>query len=380
MRRRPIWMVAAACVFALTASAAGAGQTGGPVASGEFTGVIAVTGGFSANVDEFSGGAAQGAITVTVDAQGPLELALVEGEMSGTWSLSGRQAVAGTITGSAGGATATISIEGGGPVNGSGTMGGPPSNYRLRGNVTSSNTVTVSVQGITSATNTASDTSALDEALTEVAVLCQDIYGRWDLRIRQQIDAIGFDEFIRGYFTASTGIDATEQAREVEALLADIGRWAARAGAVGDGELGAYLTSAFALLGRAQELRAELTADAPCPPDPRFATELTFAVQDALSTLIARFPGITRLGLVSLALGSGAIGGGSPSPATADALQTQMEADVNQAFEEAITDFPASEGDVIGLARTAQALGMQEIGSGGLSPADVLLVLTGGSS
>lgn len=380
MRRRPISTTLLGVLLAVATAAAAAGQTAGPVASGEFSGTIAVTGGFSADIGELTE-IGSGTLGVTVDAQGPLELVLVDGEMSGTWSLNGLQATVGSITASSGGASTSITVEGGGPINGSGTIGGPPTDYRLNGSVTSSNTITVSVAVIGSQTRSSTNTTTLNEPLTDVVLLCQDIYGRWDLNLREQIEEVGFfEQNIRGYFIASTGIDATEQAQEVEALVADIGAWASDAATVESGQLGAYLTTAYALLGQAQELQAELTADAPCPPDPTFVTALTLAAQDALSTLIARFPGITRLGLTTLALGTGAIGAGSPAPETADALQDQMESDVNQSFDEAVDDLPDSEADLVGLARTAQSLGMETIGSSDLSPADVLLVLTGSSS
>jgi hypothetical protein len=389
--------------------ATAAAQTGGPVADREFTGAIAVSGGFTADFDEEG---VSGAVTVVVDGHGPLELTLAAGHdsailgahdvvvagdsssddsadeamleaisMTGTWSLSGTQTSGGSFSGSAAGATASIIISGDGVFDGGGQMGGPPAGYRLTGSITTTNTANFDVAGIASQSATSTETDQLDSLLTDVIVLCQDIYGRWDLQIRQAIQDVGFDEFIRGYFTASTGVDATEQAEAVEELLAEVARWAGDASSTGSepGERGLYIGRALSLLDRSQRLQAELSADSPCPPDPTFATELTLAAQDVLNTLIDRFPHITNTTLVAFGLGTGAIGAGSATSEVAAALQAEMEADVNSKFDEFFADWPdgTSDADLIEVARTGQALGMETLGSSPLSPTDIILVLTG---
>lgn len=189
--------VVAVCAFAATAAA----QTAGPVADGDFTGALAISGGFTANID---GGGASGAVTLLADGQGPLELTLRAGQMTGEWSLSGTETLGGTISGSAGGTTVNIVMDGAGEFAGSGQMSGPPSDYRLAGTVEFSNTTSVNVAGALSQSRTATETVTLNEPLTEVIVLCQDIHGRWDLEIRRDIEEVGFDEFLRGYFSAWT--------------------------------------------------------------------------------------------------------------------------------------------------------------------------------
>lgn len=358
-------VVAATVVIVLALVAASgptAAQTGGPVASGDFVGAMGLDGGFSVQVEG-------GAVTVPVDGSGPLQLTLDDGTMSGTWSLAGAQSVEGSFGG-------FIALDGGGPVSGSGSIGGPPGNYRLTGSFTSTNTVTVSGAPTGPITSTSTNTDSVDETLTDVIVLCDTIVGRWDLRIRQQIQDLGFDEFIRGYFSASTGVDATEQAEEVQSLLTSVSEWASGANEVVEGSRALYIGTALSLLNQAQRLQAQLAAPSPCPPDPRFMTELTLAVQDALGQLIARFPGITNSTIVSLAIGSGAIGSGSAVPQAAAATTDLLRADVLTRWEGHRADAFGSFADVVDTARAAQMLGIETLPNdgGGISPSDVLLV------
>lgn len=252
-----------------------------------------MAGGFTVNI-EVEG--ASGTITVVANGDGPLEISLEAGEMTGTWSIvDGVQTVGGTISGSAGGQTVDIIFIGDGTLNGSGTMVGPRADYRLQGSLTQTNTINVNVGGIASSSSTSADTNQLNAPLTDVIVLCQDIVGRWDLQVRQQVAAAdaavpqaSFDEFVRGYFTASTGVDATEQAEEVAELLSAVSSWAGEANSIESEDRGLYIGRGLAMLDQAQRLQAELSVDSPCPPDPTFATQLTLAAQDVLSTLIDR--------------------------------------------------------------------------------------------
>jgi len=361
-------LAVAATIFALGTAPIGA-QTGGPVADGDFTGTIGLEGGFRVVIPE-------GSLVLRAQGSGPLQFTLRDGAMSGTWSLAGTTILDGEFSQAGGG----IIIEGTGTFSGSGPFGGPPGAYRMSGTFDSENTatVTVPVAGISqSATETTSDT--FDEALTDVIVLCDMVVGRWDLRIRQQIDEVGFDEFLRGYFSASTGIDATEQAGRIGDLLADVAGWAADEGGVLVESRSLYIGGALALLDRAQRLQAELAAPSPCPPDHRFATQLTLAVQDVLTSLVGRLPGITTSHIVALALGSGAIGSGSPVPGSAGELTDLLVADVQGKWNALTSDPAVNLADLLDTARAAQMLGITELGGAGLTPADVLLVFGDGS-
>ena len=361
-------LAVAATIFALGTAPIGA-QTGGPVADGDFTGTIGLEGGFRVVIPE-------GSLVLRAQGSGPLQFTLRDGAMSGTWSLAGTTILDGEFSQAGGG----IIIEGTGTFSGSGPFGGPPGAYRMSGTFDSENTatVTVPVAGISqSATETTSDT--FDEALTDVIVLCDMVVGRWDLRIRQQIDEVGFDEFLRGYFSASTGIDATEQAGRIGDLLADVAGWAADEGGVLVESRSLYIGGALALLDRAQRLQAELAAPSPCPPDHQFATQLTLAVQDVLTSLVGRLPGITTSHIVALALGSGAIGSGSPVPGSAGELTDLLVADVQGKWSALTSDPAVNLADLLDTARAAQMLGITELGGAGLTPADVLLVFGDGS-
>ncbi len=371
MKRSSIVAVLVGLVLSAVVAGASA-QTSGPVASGHFTGVVTLNGHFTYDVP---GG---GAVNVFVEGSGPLELELDEGTMSGPFSWSGEQKVLGFFGTSA----ALFSIEGGGPISASGMLQGPPSGYRMTGTYQSTNTVEVGGP-VGGASSTSSDSGPLDEQLTDVIVLCDTIVGRWDLRVKQQIEAAGFDEYIRGYFTASTGVDATEQAEEVEDLVEDVAEWASEAPGLEPGGSGLYMGRALSLLDRSQQLQAELAQESPCPPDPAFTTELALAMQDVLNQLLDLYPGITNDTIVSAAIAAGAIGAGSPAGQTAADLEARMEADINQKFEELVEDWgnaPETETEIVRTARAAQMLGMETIGSGDLSPADVLLVVTGSAT
>jgi hypothetical protein len=343
------------------------------VASGEFTGVIAVTGGFSVDPSNFAPDVS-GSLVVLVDGSGPLSLTLTDGSMAGDWSIDGTQVIDGTFSGSAGGVTSNVVVTGGGTFTGNGQVSGSPGDYSLAGSVTSTNTATVDAAGF-SQSATSTDTTPIQQTLTDVVVLCQQIYGRWDLEIRQQIEAIGFDEFIRGYFSASTGVDATEQANEIEQFLTDVSEWAQGVGEVTVDNRSLFIGRALSILDAVDGFQAELAAPSPCPPDPTFATQLTLAAQDVLARMVAELPGITNSRIVVLALRSGAIGAGSPVPAAAAALQAQLEADVQQQWNDDVAGYPdtTTDAELLETARTAQLLGMESLGE--LTPADVILVL-----
>ena len=351
-----------AALFVVTIPYASA-QTGAgtPVASGTFTGSIGLDGGFS--VAPPTGGE----LVVLVNGTGPLELTLADGTMTGTWSLPITQ----TISGDFG---SGVTVTGNGSGTASGEMSGPPGTYSMTGTYTYTNTATVTVQGLAQSSTT-TDSEEISFPLTDILVLCDDIVGRWDYQVKQEIQDAGFDEFIRGYFSAKTGVDATEQAKEVEALIGDINSWASDAPSVEPGGTSLYIGMGLALLTRAQRLQAQLKAPTPCPPDSTFMTELTLAAQDALNNFVDRYPGFTTPAVVSLALGSSAIGEGSPVPEAAAALQAKMEAAVNETFDSLSSDLVGNERAAIDTARSGQMLGMETMGSSKLSPGDVLLVL-----
>ncbi len=361
-RRRLSIGLAVAALFVVTIPYASA-QTGAgtPVASGTFTGSIGLDGGFS--VAPPTGGE----LVVLVDGTGPLELTLADGTMTGTWSLPITQTVSGDF-----GSGVTVTGDGSG--TSSGEMSGPPGTYSMTGTYTSTNTLTVTVQGLAQSSTT-TDSEEISFPLTDVLVMCDTITGRWDYQAKQDIQDAGFDEFIRGYFSATTGIDATEQAAEVEALIGDINSWASSAPSVEEGGGSLYIELGLALLSKGQTLQAQLNAPTPCPPDPTFMTYLSLAAQDALNNFVDRFPGSTTPEVVGLAIGTGAIGAGSPSPQEGAALQAKMEAAVNDTFDSISDDLDASENQAIDLARSGQMLGMETMGSSALSPGDVLLVL-----
>lgn len=351
----------AALVAALLLSAVpiASAQTGSaPVATGTFHGAITINGGFNKEVEG-------GEFLLLMDGGGPLELTLTDGTMEGSWSMKADQQILGDFDGGA-------NMYGDGGWDATGSVHGPPGTYSMTGGYTFSNTVTVTIADRSISTSS-SDSGTIDIALSEMTVLCDYVFGRFDWKVKQEIQGAGFDENIAGLFTVRT--DTEKHQREAQALSQDIGRWAAKAATLEPGGKGLFVSEGLGLLSRSEGLQAKLASETPCPKDPTFANELTQATQDALSTLISKYPGITTPTVVSLALASGAIGRGSATSQAATALQNQMEADVNEAFDRSFAEPGGNRGDVINLARSAQQLGMDTIGSeGNLTPSEVLLV------
>ncbi len=334
-------------------------QTGSaPVASGTFHGAITLNGGFDKKVEG-------GNFLLIMDGGGPLSMTLTDGTMEGSWSMTAGQQILGDFDGGG-------HMYGDGGWDATGSVHGPPGTYSMTGGYTFSNSVTITIAGM-STTASSSDSGTVDIALTEMTVLCDFVFGRFDWKVKQEIQGAGFNENISGLFNVRT--DSEKHQEEAQELSQDIGKWASEAATLEPGGKGPYLGRGLRLLGRAQGLQAKLNAETPCPKDPKFANELTQAAQSALNTLIGKFPGITNPTIVALATATAAIGEGSPTPQAADALQATMESDVNNTFDSAFADPNANRGDIISLARAAQQLGMETIGSeGNLSPGEVLLV------
>jgi hypothetical protein len=82
-------------------------------------------------------------------------------------------------------------------------------------------------------------------------------------------------------------------------------------------------------------------------------------------------PGITNQTIVSLALGSGAIGPGSPISDAADQLQARLETSVTTKFETLFADdWDAVFQNLVETTRAAQMLGIESFPPG-VSPASI---------
>ncbi len=158
-------------------------------------------------------------------------------------------------------------------------------------------------------------------------------------------------------------------------MAADIRAWAGSASqAATPGEITA---PGLRLADRMQDLERQVAQEQDCPPDPTFVNELTMAVQDALRTLMERFPGSITYAEVVLGLQVGAIGAGSEFPEDAAEIQAAMESDLEQQYDEVIAQTPIDKFDLLDIVMAAQALGMETIG-GVHTPQEILIVMGAG--
>jgi hypothetical protein len=325
-------------------------------AEGSFSGTIGLEGGWIVS-------SGLGTFTVNARGSGSIDIELSAGTMQGTWVMSGGTDMTGPNEMNG---TSTFSAEG--------TASGNPSQYRLEG--VNRWTSSVNMFGLTS---TESGSEAVSEPLTNVVVLCDRIVGRWDSRIGQALETVpGVTQFLHGYLMASLHETPAEIAAAVDTLHGDIRSWAA--GAAGATVVDA-IGEGIALMARTWRLQDELGAPAPCPPDPRFLTDLTLAAQTVLATLLDLYPGQIAIWSVPLALATGAIGAGSAAPEEAAALEAAMQADVQLAFTQQTE--PGIEMNISSLhsiAVAAQSLGMDTLTTAAgmeWSPADILLAFGG---
>jgi hypothetical protein len=138
-----------------------------------------------------------------------------------------------------------------------------------------------------------------------------------------------------------------------------------------------FLLDAHDLLDQAQRLAAASTAAPGCVPPCDFITPLAYAVTDVLGVVIAAAPGSTTSTMVSLALGAGAMSqcGGATGESLRDALRADLEVRIQNLLADDAQNDPIWELELLDVAVTAQMLGVDSIGPGGLSPSDIFVLL-----
>lgn len=352
-----------------------AGPPGSGV-TGEYVGTIGLNGGFSPRLDEIAANAGapvaiEGDVLFAYDFLGPINITMSDGDMNGSWSMTGT----GIVTGLFGAAGLSIGISGDGDFKGTGTVTGVPGSYLFDASFDSSVTVTIDnpVSGPVSSTQSGVD--SFNATLTQVSVACDQISGRWDFEINQSLQEISFDAFLKGYFTA---VSAPEEARAaIEELTKSINEWASRERDPGDQS--SLWIDAFSILELAQLAIADLTAAGGCEPPCDFTTPLTHAAANTVLAAIADEPGSTTSYAVSLLLGSGSMS--ECDPAFADSLRTALVDDLELRIDDLVnradSGEPGWQRNVIDAARTAQLLGLETFGTTGLAPSEVLVILGG---
>jgi hypothetical protein len=329
---------------------------------GKYTGTIGVAGGFI--VDQ------EGAlIAMNASGAGPLEVVVESDRLIGTWSMAGETNVFGDL-GSEG-----SSIFGNGTFDGIGSIIGNRANPNLVGTNTWTNTVSIKV-GPVSSTSNQGGTEDVSEQLTDLVITCDRLSGRWDYRINQELGEIpGFEPAFHGYLSAARDPDGDPEGDAAE-LTADVQGWAATVSAESSPVV--VIDDGLILLDQAWILHSEMTRDVPCPPDPRFLTEVTMAAQDVLTTLLDLFPGTTGHSTVRLGLSSGAIGSGSTTPEAAAALEGALRADLQVRFESLTQDDAIDPAGLYDTAIAAQLLGVDTLTSAAgvdFTPQDIIALV-----
>lgn len=360
-----------------TDTAAPAGPVGTGI-TGEYVGTIGLNGGFSPRLAEIAAeagatGIGDAYMNFLYDLIGPLTITMDDGAMDGSWSMAGT----GIIEGELSGGGMEIRIYGDGVYDGTGTLTGTPGNYQFGATFDSTATVTFDnpFTGPVSSTDSGIDTYST--ALTSVAISCDQISGRWDYEINEDLEGINVDAFLNGYFTA---VNAPGDAQDaVRDLTRDINAWSDRG--TTDPAAAGNLLEAFVVLEIAQVLSAELVAAGGCVPPCDFTTPMNFAAADFAMNALAAEPGFTSSYLVMLLLGSGSLS--DCDPALAEQLRQMLIDDLNLRIADLLADGAEQaanwERDVIDAARAAQMLGMETFGPDGIPPSDVLLVFGAGS-
>ncbi len=362
-------VVLAAASAAILPGVAGA-QTSGPVASGEFFGDISISGGFDGKVE-------RGGITMVLrydlEGNGPANITLEDGQMSGMFSMPGTA-----------GFTAKDDKSGLNVVGTSkwsltnGSFSGPPADYRMTSLWSIETTAVIETPGFGKVSNTSSESEQIAEPLIAPIVLCEYLVAQFDMRIRQEIDSIpAFNERIRGYvYTSTREPNEEEVAKSITQLRGDVTAWSASAASASDSR--GAIQEGLNLLERSNSLMRQQTKPTPCPNEQRFVTELTLATRDVLTTLLEVFPGTTGFDTVILAVGTSAIGAGTPDRVAGFEVREAMKADIQARYEATSINDEAAMTDI---ALAADTIGIEALISAdktsSLSPTDLLLTITG---
>lgn len=252
---------------ALTSTAVA--QVAGPtVDDGTYTGTISVSGSFGFGIEQDG---VTGRITWAGSGAGPASLVIEEGSASGDWSMSGSGTIDGVFTSAAG----DITFDGVQDVlEGRGSFTGNGGAYRMVGTSDSRVTVSVSVPGIGTRSSTQASTDPVEAPLHDLLFTCNHLVGRYDHDVRQELDAIGFDESIVGAVTLvrEPHSDATDEA--LQDLATTLG------GALGEihhpdpvFRMGAVGSLARVIQGAA-EVAQTLREPTPCPASGQHYLEL----------------------------------------------------------------------------------------------------------
>lgn len=270
-------------MVAMAATSTAAAQVAGPTMDdGTYTGTISVSGSFGFGIEQ---DATTGRITWSGSGSGPATLVIEEGRASGDWAMSGSGTIDGVFSGPAG----DITIDGVQDVlEGRGSFTGAGGAYRLVGTSDSRVTASVTVPGLGTQSSTQTSSDPVDAPLHDLLFACNHLVGRYDHDVKQDLDAIGFDESLVGAITLvrEPHSDETEQAlQDLTATLGEALRdihssdWLAQLEGVG---------RLAEVIQGAAEVAQTLNEPSPCPASDQHYLELAADIaRQATEALLA---------------------------------------------------------------------------------------------
>lgn len=332
-----------------------------------------------------------GRIDTRGDAAGDASIVVDSDSISGSWTLEGSGTVEGVmVLGDAGSAVVAGNIA----MTGSGEFSGTATDGRLTGSLQSTGQVTATTSRGT-VPIPADNEDPFDEPLTDLLVSCSQLLGRWDAELQEKMEARGGPGFqitvngIAAYFVLSDEVVITAEsaiANQMRDLAKQGNLTLGQARAGGDGLVA--MSEGVDILRAVEQLQADIAnKESDCPTDKAFINILTLIAGDALDTTLLGFdaddtflPAASNLReMVRLGQATGAIGSGAKDTGRAADLEARMEAQADEAFNDALDSFVEGGGEAalneaVSLAALGEQQGWSLENSAGITGADVLAV------
>lgn len=299
-------------------------------------------------------------------ASGPMSFTVADGDLDGTWSMSGVASI---------GSRGLLEVTGSNTWDVTGTVTGS-NPYMLGGSGQGHSEASVS--GFTSGSDYPINISAVP--LQGVVQVCGQVLANWDQAIDEGYEGLpeGFGYNIPTYVSVMSANSLSDLETRLEALLEQglaIQQNLSQDPVIIAGELGALLFEAEQLLGDIESHPDD------CPPDPSFMRLITQLVGDVMNTFFSRweseepddFQIYALQRFVEIGLRAGAIGAGAADPVSAAYLEARAETLLQRQFDRAIAEEPMSDFELTQLAITATMLGYTF--ESGISGPDICLVL-----
>lgn len=309
-----------------------------PITDGEYRGTTGMAGSFWLSQ--------QGATVVWIGSStGPLEFSVVNGDLSGIWSIDG-----------------TADISGRGlPFEMAGS-----NTWTMSGTVSGSHPYIMSGSGsgvtkISAAGQTVENANAIDMADTTwqgILQVCGQVIGNWDQAIEAAFEGGPLEYSLQTYFAVFSSNAESDFTTRVDDLIERATRLQQNL-SVEEVLLSGSLAE---LLLEAERLLEEID-DQPedCPPDPSFLRIITQVVGDIMNTFLGRWSAqtpdslqmVALRRLVEVGLRAGAIGSGAADMGTSDFLQSKAEAVLQRQFDAVVGAEPLDLFDVAQVGATA---------------------------